>query len=109
RLLESGAQEAHLLTLKQTLSKRKVRLCEKLRDSLPGLKFSEPEGGYFVWVDLGEDGMHLLKRAAECGVSFMPGQRCAVSIDAKRYARLSFAFYSASELEMAVDRLRILL
>ncbi|MDT8418922.1 MAG: PLP-dependent aminotransferase family protein [Desulfuromonadales bacterium] len=106
RLLDSGAQEEHLLLLRQTLSKRKATLCEKLRNSLPDLKFSEPQGGYFVWLDLGEgvNALKLQERAVELGVSFMPGERCALTIDARCFARLSFAFYRENELEMAVER-----
>ena len=48
----SGAIDRSIETVKQALDERSSRLCEALRRELPDARFVEPEGGYFLWVDL---------------------------------------------------------
>ena len=50
-------------------------LCEALRAKLPDARFVEPQGGYFLWVDLprGTDVGAMFSAAAERGVAFVKG------------------------------------
>ncbi len=76
-----------------------------LRRHMPSCAFLEPRGGYFVWVRLpgGVDAAQLLRRAAERhAVRFLPGTAC---MGGAGCVRLSFAFYTAGEIEEGVARL----
>ena len=52
-LLHARARSTRSIeTVKEALRERAETLCEALRDKLPDARFVEPEGGYFLWVDL---------------------------------------------------------
>ena len=75
-------------------------------------RWSRPEGGYFVWLDLpeGVDAAALLARSTKAGVTFVqgsdffPGGR-----GGERSARLAFSFVSPAEIADGVARLAELL
>lgn len=103
--LDSGFLARHVEELRAVFGGRVRAMAAALREHLPGSRFVEPEGGYFCWVDLGEccDSDALLARAET--VRFIPGNRCAVTRDLRRFVRLSFAFYEEHELVEGVERL----
>ena len=71
----SGALERSIATVKRALGERAARLCEGLRRELPEARFVEPQGGYFLWVELpeGTDGEALFRAAADRGVAIVKG------------------------------------
>ena len=76
-------------------------------------RFSRPEAGFFVWVELpaGIDTQALLDRAiASEKIAFVPGQVFAVGdADASRCLRLSFSGSDPAQIEDGVTRLARLL
>lgn len=94
-------------------SERKAVMCEVLRQHCPNCSFAEPQGGYFVWLQLpaGIDAQQLLDEAqAKHGVAFTPGHRCSLSSEPAQSQepqaiRLSFAFYSIDEIRVGIERL----
>ncbi|KAG7393189.1 hypothetical protein PHYPSEUDO_011194 [Phytophthora pseudosyringae] len=121
-VLEQDLLLPHIDLLKRVFRARKAAMCDALRTHCPDVAFTEPSGGYFVWLEL-PDGVHtdvLLKEAvARYGVAFTPGTRCSlanlygdgdggvlVSAAMTRCARLSFAFYDEDEIRMGVQRLQ---
>ena len=54
---------------------RRDALISALGTHLPDAQFVVPEGGYFLWADLGagHDTVQLAKRAKEAGAPFIPG------------------------------------
>lgn len=102
-MLDDGSLLAHVATLREVYGDRSRALCQALRERLPEARFVDPQGGYFCWVELGQDAEALLERAEN--VRFMPGSRCAVERDLSAFARLSFSFYESHELLEAVARL----
>jgi DNA-binding transcriptional MocR family regulator len=99
--------ESHISQLREQYAERTQALGAALRRHLPDACFDVPQGGYFLWLDLGEgaDSRKLDRRARELGVSFMPGSSCAIEADLDRFARISFAFYRDDELELAAELL----
>jgi DNA-binding transcriptional MocR family regulator len=72
----SGAIGRSIATVKQALRERRDAVAEGLREHIGDeAKFVLPEGGYFLWVELGEDvdTNALLVAAAERGVTFVAG------------------------------------
>lgn len=94
RFAESGRlAEHHKRTIQ--LSSERLRAClEGCARELPaGSRFTRPQGGMNVWVNLPEplDASDLAMRAATEGVSFLPGRYFAVSRPQTHALRLSFA------------------
>ena len=78
---------------------------------MPGGKWSRPEGGYFVWVELpsGPPSSELLAEAEEVGVTFVKGADFFSDGSGSRSARLAFSYASPSEIGEGVSTLASLL
>src|SRR5207247_1263985 len=85
-------------------------LGEELGD---GARWSRPEGGYFVWLELadGSDAAELLVRAEAVGVTFVTGADFfpAGSGGGRSSLRLAFSFVSTAEIADGLGRLAALL
>lgn len=115
-VLEQDKLLPHIEHLKSVLCSRKDAMCNALYKYCPDVKYTEPTGGYFLWLHL-PDNMHaeqLLKEAvSHHGVAFTPGTRCSLGTDDEdvsnvaltNCARLSFAFYSEEEISTGIQRL----
>ena len=106
RLLERGAQEAHLQKLRAVYGARARALTESLRERL-GVEAAPPAGGFFLWLGLPgvTDTEALLPAARAAGVTFAPGGRFSVSGGQRDRLRLSFSYYDQGQLAEGVDRL----
>jgi DNA-binding transcriptional MocR family regulator/dihydrodipicolinate reductase len=106
-MIESGSQAEHLAAVRAELGARAAALGDALRAALPpGATFTQPTGGYFVWIRLpaGVDGAALLDRAArDHRVRFQPGARFGSGLEG--CIRLSFSYYDAEDLVEGARRL----
>jgi DNA-binding transcriptional MocR family regulator len=108
RFLEEGHYERHLGRLRRALRSRCEALLEALAASLPeGARFTRPEGGYQVWVELPEvaDTSELLADAARAGVLFTPGAQFHHDGRPSRALRLSFALADEAALRRGAQAL----
>jgi 2-aminoadipate transaminase len=105
--LRRGELEPNLDRVRPLLAGRRDAMLEGLERELPGARWSRPEGGYFVWLELaeGNDAAALLERADSAGVSFVPGSDFG---GAPNTARLAFSFVSPDEIREGVRRLAAL-
>lgn len=106
--LELGLQQSYLTRLKATYQERIEALCNGLRQHLPpSVTFEEPQGGFFVWVQLpeGMDARDLLPEAQRQQVGFQPGVKFSANQGLQNYMRLSFAFYDVDNLREGAKRL----
>jgi 2-aminoadipate transaminase len=72
--------------------------------------WSRPEGGYFVWADLGVDTGELLDRAAGAGVAIVKGSDFFPGGSGGRTsARLAYSYVSPAEIGEGVAKLAALL
>ncbi len=68
--------------------------------------WSTPEGGYFLWLELGVETDDLLGRAREAGVTFVPGSDFFLPGEGgETAARLAFSYVSTDEITEGVSRL----
>jgi 2-aminoadipate transaminase len=51
----SGDIDRSIATVCRALGEREALLAAALREHIPGARFTEPDGGYFLWIDLPED------------------------------------------------------
>jgi 2-aminoadipate transaminase len=82
-------------------------MLEALEAELPGARWSHPEGGYFIWLELpeGTATAALLGPAGEAGVTYVPGPDFG---GPPNTARLAFSFVSVDEIREGVRRLAAL-
>jgi len=107
----AGGQKAVLEELRADYSLCCTALCTALRQA-GCFEFSEPRGGFFVWVKLpaGVRASALLPLAERShSVLFLPGVVCAPNAppeDYERYVRLCFALLEPPALVEGVRRLK---
>lgn len=109
----SEGYEQHLGVLRNAYgAKARAILAALARHMPPGVNWSRPRGGMFVWVWLpeGMDGAALLERAiAEERVAFVPGQPFFAEIPAANAIRLSYSLPTDDQIEDGVARLASLI
>jgi DNA-binding transcriptional MocR family regulator len=105
--LRRGNFEPNLERVATLLRARRDAMLEALERELPDARWSRPQGGYFIWLELPGDGdaAKLLQRAASAGVTFVPGADFGGSPNT---ARLAFSFVSPEEIREGVRRLAAL-
>jgi 2-aminoadipate transaminase len=101
-----GAFERSIETVKVALHERAERLCGALRRELPEARFVEPEGGYFLWVELpeGTDGEALFRAAAERGVAIVKGTDFLIEGGENAF-RLAYSGVTVDQIDAGVVRL----
>lgn len=101
--------EQHLSSLRNAYGAKAHTLLAALdRHMPPGVTWSKPQGGMFVWITLpdGMDGKLLLERAlAEERVAFVPGEPFFAEVPAANAIRLSYSLPTAAQIEDGVARL----
>ncbi|RTZ94701.1 MAG: PLP-dependent aminotransferase family protein [Deltaproteobacteria bacterium] len=106
-LIKLGQQKEYLNFLKQTYRTRMTTLTQALRQHIPALQFTDPQGGYFIWSCLpeGTDTEILLAAARKHKVGFQTGIRFSSAKGLRNYLRFCFAFYGEEQLLKGVERL----
>ncbi|ADI14536.1 PLP-dependent aminotransferase family protein [Truepera radiovictrix] len=101
-----GALREHLQGLRRALAERAAVLGAALRGALPAARCSDPDGGYFVWLELpGQSSAAARARAQRCGVDYLPGPHFSPTGAFGSALRLSFAPYPPALLREAAERL----
>ena len=101
--LRRGSLEPNLEHVCALLRARRDAMVEALERHVPEARWSEPEGGYFLWVELPE---HLQTAELETeGVTFVPGKDFFAGAGGENAIRLAFSFASPAEIGEGVRRL----
>src|SRR5581483_11702358 len=97
-----GSFEPNLVRVNGLLKARRDAMLAALERHVPQARWSRPEGGYFVWLELpdGTDAAELAQRAE--GVTFVLGTDFG---GAPNTARLAYSYVSPEEIELGVERL----
>jgi DNA-binding transcriptional MocR family regulator len=104
--LRRGNFEPNLERVRGLLRVRRDAMLDSLEQHMPeGARWSRPEGGYFVWLDLDGGPDDLLARAERAGVTFVPGTDFFADGSGTRSLRLAFSFVSPDEVTDGVERL----
>jgi len=106
-VLELDLQKDYLNFLRNTYHARMLALSKALRQHLPALTYTDPDGGYFIWAHLpeGTDAETLLAEAEKHQVGFQPGIKFSSVGGLRNYLRFCFAFYGEVQLVEGVERL----
>ena len=102
----SGAIERSVENVKTALRERRDATARALEAELPDARFTPPEGGYFLWVDLpdGTDVGRLEESAKERGVVFVPGTDFFLD-GGHSSLRIAYSAVSADQIEEGVSRM----
>ncbi len=102
----SGAIQRSIETVKTALRARAERLGAALERELPDARFTLPQGGYFMWVELpeGTDVAALFEAAAERGVAFVKGTDFMLE-GGENTLRLAYSGVAPDEVDEGVSRL----
>jgi 2-aminoadipate transaminase len=107
--LERGRFDANLENVRGGLRARRDAMLDALERTAPeGVTWNRPEGGYFLWLDLGElESPRVARAAAERGVNVIPGvdffpRDSGLGGSA---ARLAFSYEPAERIAEGVERL----
>jgi len=104
--LRRGNFEPNLERVRGLLRVRRDAMLDSLEQHMPECaRWSRPEGGYFVWLDLDGGADDLLARAERAGVTFVPGTDFFADGSGTRSLRLAFSFVSPDEVTDGVERL----
>ncbi|MDP9798629.1 DNA-binding transcriptional MocR family regulator [Catenuloplanes nepalensis] len=102
----SGDIDRSIATVSAALGERARVLAESLRAHIPGVRFTEPDGGYFLWIDLPDD-VHVdkvLPAAAERGVAVVKGTDFLLE-GGEHSLRLAFSAVTVDQIDEGVRRL----
>jgi 2-aminoadipate transaminase len=102
----SGDIDRSIATVSAALGERARVLAESLRARIPGVRFTEPDGGYFLWIDLPDDVSvdRVLPAAAERGVAVVKGTDFLLE-GGEHSLRLAFSAVTVDQIDEGVRRL----
>jgi 2-aminoadipate transaminase len=94
-------------TFRGIYHERKEALVSSLRDHLPELTWTNPTGGFYVWLTLPEqlDSKAMLPRAVKELVAYTPGTAFFADGDGRHNIRLSFCYPTPDAIRLGVRRL----
>ncbi len=108
RFVRGGRVAAHVRSVRSAYRRRRDAMLEALRAAaVPGLSWRTPQGGFYVWCRL-PDGVRpaaLAARAAQAGVSFLPGRACFADEPPAEFIRLNFSYPDEERIREGVARL----
>jgi len=108
--LRRGNFKPNLERVSGLLKARRDAMLDALERHMPdGARWSHPEGGYFIWLDLPEETGDLLARAEAAGVTFVPGTDFFGDGGGTKSLRLAFSFVSPEEIADGIEKLAGLL
>lgn len=100
--------KGQITTFKDMYRARRDAMLEALREYMPpGTTWTEPQGGFFVWVTLPEglDSQAMLPRAVTARVAYTPGTAFYADGLGSRNIRLSYCFPPPDRIREGVRRL----
>jgi DNA-binding transcriptional MocR family regulator len=102
----SGDIDRSIATVSAALGERAQLLAESIRKHIPGASFTEPDGGYFLWVDLPEDVDvdKLFPAAMKKGVAVVKGSDFLLE-GGDHAVRLAYSAVTVEQIDEGVRRL----
>ncbi|HKD96237.1 MAG TPA: PLP-dependent aminotransferase family protein [Micromonosporaceae bacterium] len=102
----AGDIEVSIKTVCAALGERATTLSASLRRHIPGVRFTEPDGGYFLWVELPDDvdTRRLVPAAADRGVAVVKGSDFLLE-GGHNALRLAYSAVTVDQIDEGVRRL----
>jgi 2-aminoadipate transaminase len=107
-----GFLDRHIRRIREVYDRRRLAMLDALeRHMPPGVVWTRPQGGLFLWVTLphGMDSSALLAHALEENVAFVPGKAFHPSGGGEETLRLNFSYCAPARIEEGIRRLGLVL
>ena len=107
-LHRKGFLDEHVLNLREIYRSRRDAMVSSLRRHMPqGVRWTEPLGGFYVWVTIpeGRDALDLFHMAVERKVAFVIGSAFYPDESVRNVFRLSFCHEREEVIEEGIGRL----
>lgn len=108
RFVRGGHFNDHLDRIRPAYRRRRDAMAAALtRHSACGLRFTVPEGGFYIWCELPQrvGAPSLMARAVDHGVGVLPGRACFPGEPVTAAVRLNFTHCAEDRIPVGVDRL----
>jgi 2-aminoadipate transaminase len=108
RYCEAGYFEERLPLLRETYKARRNHMLAELERTMPdSVSWTEPNGGFFIWVELPEgiDTESMLELAAQAGVTYLPGSIFYPDDGGENALRLSFTYVGEEKITAGIEAL----
>ncbi len=112
RFVEQGHLERNLLSARALYQSRAEAMLAALEEHMPAeVEWTRPRGGFFVWLTAPDriDARHLVPRAADVGVAYVPGSPFFTDGRGANCFRLAFSRATESDIAAGIARLGKLL
>ena len=105
--LATADWKAQINTFRDVYHERKNALLSALDEYLPELAWTNPNGGFYVWVTLPAllNSKAMLPRAVKELVAYTPGTAFFANGDGQQNIRLSFCYPTPAQIRIGVRRL----
>ncbi len=106
--LQTGALDERVPMLRQLYRRRRDVMLAGLEPlSALGCTWSDPSGGFFVWLRLpdGADSEELRSVAEDHGVTYLAGHNCYADSADRRHIRLAYSYLPEDQIATGVQRL----
>ncbi|HKU58205.1 MAG TPA: PLP-dependent aminotransferase family protein [Gaiellaceae bacterium] len=101
--ISRGNFEPNVARVRELLRVRRNAMLDALERELPNQRWTHPDGGYFLWLEVeGVDATALLARAEQAGVTYVKGADFGGEPDT---IRLAYSFVSPEEIGDGIARL----
>jgi len=103
---------AHIERIRHLYGQRRDLMLQLMDEHFPpGISWTRPEGGLFIWVTLpeGMDAQEVLAQALEDKVAFVPGQSSFTTQHGANTFRLNFSNAPEEQIEQGIARLAAVL
>ncbi|HEU5224095.1 MAG TPA: PLP-dependent aminotransferase family protein [Candidatus Lumbricidophila sp.] len=105
--LSTADWKGQIDTFRGVYHERKIAMIDALTEYLPSLSWTDPNGGFYVWVTLPDtlDSKQMLPRAVKELVAYTPGTAFFADGRGRRMMRLSFCYPTPGAIRTGIRRL----
>jgi 2-aminoadipate transaminase len=100
--------EPHIESLRKLYSKRKDVMLDALKSSMPeGIQWTEPRGGFFVWITLpdGLSSADVVQEAKKTGLWILAGDPFFAEKPTGQHLRLAFSYVEEDKIREGIEKL----
>ena len=108
QFLRRGLLPDHIKRINASYAEQLNIMLDELKSFPSGVKYTRPDGGLFIWVELPEciDTLKLLPQAAERSVAYVPGTHFYIEGGHLNTLRLNFSNSTPEQIRTGMGRLR---
>ena len=107
-----GSLELHIDSLRKLYGKRKDVMLDALKSSMPeSVKWTEPRGGFFVWITLpkGVSSVDIVQEAKKAGLWILAGDSFFAEKPTGQHLRLAFSYVEENKIREGIEKLATIL